>query len=353
MKRKNITFVFIIIIFLFASLSSFAQTRIKDIAKIAGLEDKRVTGFGLVTGLNGSGDGTRAIFTIQAFANLLQRMDVRVDARGLRMRNIAAVMVSANIPPFTKRGDKVDVVVSSVGDAKSLQGGTLVRSELNDLTGKVIGYAQGPISTGGINQGAGAGAGRTNFELVGRVANGAKIEEDLVSSYIDENSEIKLKLDEPDFTSASRVIQKINKEFGENTAYAIDAASISVKIPKSYIDMKDEVGFISRVENLVIDPDIRAKVVINERTGTVVVGSDVTISTVAISHGDLTIDIIDPAAGQQAAPQQGSVVLMRETAKVGDLAAALNALRVSPEDIIAIFQALKELGALNAELVIM
>lgn len=353
MKAKCNTLILIVILILMLSCISSSQTRIKDISKIYGLEEKSVSGFGLVTGLNGTGDGTRAIMTIRAFANLLKRMDINIEERGLRMRNIAGVLVTATIPPFSRRGDKIDVNVSSIGDAKSLQGGTLIRTELYDLKGEVIAYAQGPVSIGGIVQGLGAGGGRTNFELAGRVPSGAKIERNMISNYI-ENGEIRLKLNEPDFTSATRVIGKINREFGENTAYANDAATVSVKIPKSYFDLKDEVGFISMVENLVVDPDIRAKVVINERTGTVVVGDDVTIETVAISHGDLSIEIraTDPA-GQQGPPQQGRVVLYQKTAKVGDLAVALNALRVTPEDIIAIFQALKELGALNAELVIM
>lgn len=351
MKTKCTYIAVIIILFLYADL--FSQTRIKDIAKIYGLEEKSISGFGLVTGLNGSGDGTRAIFTIRAFANLLKRMDINIEERGLRMRNIAGVMVTATIPPFSRRGDKIDVNVASLGDAKSLKGGTLVRTELYDLKGEVMAYAQGPVSIGGIIQATGAGGGRTNFELAGRVPSGAKIEKDMISNYI-ENGEIRLKLNEPDFTSATRVIGKINREFGENTAFAQDAATISVKIPKSYFDLKDEVGFISMVENLIVDPDIRAKVVINERTGTVVVGDDVTIETVAISHGDLSIEVrAADQTEQQAQPQQGRVVLYQKTARVGDLAVALNALKVTPEDIIAIFQALKELGALNAELVIM
>jgi len=329
-----------------------SQTRIKDIVDILGLEEKSITGYGLVTGLNGTGDGTRALFTIQSLANLLQRMDVKVDPQGIRMRNVAAVMVMATVPPFSKRGDKIDVTVSSIGDARSLQGGALIRTELFDLKGEIIAYAQGPVSIGGITPGAVAGGGRQNYAMVGRVPKGAKLEKDMLFNYI-ENGEIKLKLNEPDFTSATRVIDKINRVFGANTAYARDAATVSVKIPKSYIDMKDEVGFISRVENLVIDPDVRAKIVINERTGTVVVGRDVTLSTVAISHGDLTIQIRAAGEGGQPQTQEGRVVLLQETAKVGDLAVALNALKVSPEDMIAIFQALKELGALNAELVIM
>jgi len=328
------------------STAAHSQTRIKDIAKVMGLENRRIDGIGLVTGLKGTGDGTQIIQTIQAVANVLKNYGIDVDRNRMRQRNIAMVSVYANLPPFTKRGSTIDVVVATMGDARSLEGGVLIQAPLYDISGNLVAWAQGPVSIGGLNA---QGVGRENFSTTGRVINGALIQADFEQSFKREK-EIVLNLQQPDFTTAFRVAEAINEEFGRDTAKPTDPATIKVAVLDSYGDRYVE--FISKVEQLRVDTDMPAKVVISERTGTVIAGKDVKLSEVLISHGDLTI-AIQPAAGapaQQAA--QGAVVVLdsRAGSSVQNLADALNALQVTPRELIAIFQALKAQGALNADL---
>ncbi|RKY87060.1 flagellar biosynthesis protein FlgA [candidate division KSB1 bacterium] len=355
---KGISFksLFIILIVLILTTSStLGQSRIKDVTQILGLETKRVIGYGLVTGLNSTGDGMRALFTIQSVANLLKRMGLTINAQRIRMRNVAAVMVIAELPPFARRGQVVDAIVSSLGDATSLEGGTLLRTPLLDLNNKVIAYAQGVVSVGGLNTHAGGGRiPLSNFPVTGRVNKGCKIEQEQLFSFITNNS-ITLTLNDPDFTTAYRIAERINREFNENISTPIDAATVNVQIPQLYLENNQIVEFISKVERLPVITDVVAKVVINERTGTVVVGNDVRLSTVAISHGDLSIQIRPSPAVQQPpgapATREGRVVVLDEerTGTVGDLAEALNVLGVKPRDLVSIFQALKAAGSLKAE----
>lgn len=348
-----------------------ADVRIKDMAHIQGLQDIQVIGYGLVVGLDKTGDGRGASFTIQSITNMLSRMGIVVPPQSLRPKNVAAVMVTADIGPFIKKGTRVDVLVSSMGDATSLEGGTLLMTPLTGKSGQVHAYAQGPISTGGFNiETAGASRTRKNYTLVGRVPGGA-IVENAVVSVITDGVQFGLTLQHPDFTSAVRLAEAINDSFGVNTASPYDAATVMVNLPEEYRNGKNPIPFIAQLENLDITPDQIARVVVNERTGTIIVGENVTISTVAVAHGTLTIEInTTPVISQPNGFSQGetvvapltettvtqdaaSVHVLRQTASVEDVAAALNTLGVSARDVIAIFQALKHAGALQAELVIM
>jgi len=356
MKNKRLIIFFSVLIYLLSVSEVKSQVRLKDIGYIQGMESRRVTGYGLVTGLNGTGDGIFALFTIRSLANLLRNMDIRVDEARLRMRNIAGVMVTAELPPFTTRGTITDAVVSSIGDARSLEGGTLIQSPLYDSKGELFANAQGPISIGGLNVAGAGGPATRNFPLVGKVINGVKAEKSFPLNFMSEGTVI-FKLNYPDFTSSYRVSDKINSYFQESISLSVNAADVNIQVPQTYMDGDRIIEFLSIIEQIDIEPDVAAKVVINERTGTVVVGRDVKILPVAISHGDLTIQIrpSQPVSGAPPPPAAGAVVVLseREGGNIGDLAEALNALQVAPKDIISIFQALKQVGALKAELIVM
>jgi len=357
MKNKRLIIVFSILIYLLSIGDVKSQVRLKDIGYIQGMESKRVTGYGLVTGLNGTGDGIFALFTIRSLTNFLRNMDIWVDEARLRMRNIAGVMITAELPPFTTRGTITDAIVSSIGDARSLEGGNLIQSPLYDSKNELFAYAQGPVSIGGLNVAGAGGPARRNFPLVGNVINGVKAEKEFPLNFVSEGTVV-FKLNYPDFTSSYRVSEKINSYFQESISLSVDAAGIDIQVPQTYIDGDRIIEFLSIIEQIDIEPDIAAKVVINERTGTVVVGRDVRVLPVAISHGDLTIQIrpSQPVPGTPPPPPAaGSVVVLseREGGNIGDLAEALNALQVAPKDIISIFQALKQVGALKAELIVM
>jgi flagellar P-ring protein FlgI len=345
-----------------------AASRIKDIAYVMGVRGEQVLGYGLAVGLAGTGDTQRSSFTVQSVTSMLKRFGITVPQPELRLRNVAAVMVTATVPAFTKPGGMTDVTVSSMGDATSLQGGTLLMTPLSGLDGEVYAMAQGSISVGGfdVRSSTGARIGK-NHTAAGRVPNGGTVERAVATAFGD-SSKVALVLHQPDFTTSKHIADAINKALGENLAQSLDANTVSINVPPS--QTKNLVGFISILETLEVEVDAIARVVINERTGTVVVGSNVSISAVAISHGGLNIEIESaPVISQPNAFSQGttvvtkierptvsqdstSVIAMNGAATVQDVAKALNTLKVSPRDIIAIFQALKEVGALKAELVI-
>ncbi len=332
------------------SASAESQTRLKDIASIQGMEHASIQGIGLVTGLSGTGDGTQIIPTIRAMTNVLKNYGITIDENRLRMRNAALVIITASVPPFAKRGTRIDLTLATIGDAQSLEGGVLSQSYLADMSGVKVASAQGPITIGGSNRQGGT----QNFAASGRVVKGGTLIGDIALNFESEN-EFKINLHLPDFTTAFRVATSIDNAFGESTAEAIDPSTIIVKINPEYSDNNRKVEFISLVEQISIVTDLPAKVVINERTGTVIVGAEVRLSEVLITHQDITINIAQPQgqpAGQQA---QGQAVYLNKSvgSSIGDLAGALNALQVAPRDMIAIFQALKAQGALKAELVIL
>ncbi len=346
-----------------------AGVRAKDLVTIQGLRTTRLVGYGLVVGLDGTGDTYRSIVALQTATNMLKRFGINVPASRIRLKNIAAVMITAEVPPFLTEGSTVDVLVSSMGDATSLEGGTLILSPLVDESGTLFAQAQGAISVGGFNvESIGGDRIRKNYALVGRVPNGATLLKSNNNTSLSDST-ITFALKDPDFTTAVRLADAINEKFGNEVAMAVNAAQIRTRIPDEFKPKITQ--FVSIIENLEIEPDVQARVVVNERTGTVVVGEHVTLSPVAIAHGNLRIEIqTTPVISQPAPFSQGETVVVPQTqttvtdnkgqllyvensASVRDVARALNALGVSPRDIVAIFQALKEAGALKAKLIIM
>jgi flagellar P-ring protein precursor FlgI len=343
-----------------------ASPRVKDIADIQGARPNFLRGYGLVIGLSGTGDG--APVALRAQQRLLRRMKVEVgEARELSSDNVAVVMLTAELPPFAKEGTRIDVIVNSLFDAKSLEGGTLLETLLEGIDGEVYAVAQGPVSIGGFNVG-GAGAGiQKNHPTVGRIPRGALVERE-VPSIITDGRNVNLLPRHRDFVTASRIAMAINDSLGEDVAMALNAGMINLRIPDEWID--DMVGFIAAVQEIEVMPDQPAKVLINERTGTVVVGGEVQLSPVAIAHGNLTIEVSVAAEVSQPAPlSEGETVITEaavaqvteekarlipvEGADVKEVAEALNRLQVTPRDLMSIFQALNEAGALHAELEIM
>jgi len=340
--------------------------RIKDITEIKGARENQLVGYGLVVGLNGTGDGDDTKFTFQSLASMLEKMGMTVDPKDIEdVANVAAVMVTADLPPFARRGSRLDVLVSSIGDADSLEGGTLVMTPLKGADGSVYAVAQGPISTGGFSvQGGGASVAK-NFPTVGRVVGGGLIEKEVCSDFALQNT-VTLALHQPDFTNASRIVQVINQRFPEPLARTVDAGTVNIRVPSAYQGALVE--FITAIEKLELVPDAKARVVVNERTGTVVMGADVKIMTIAVAHGNLSIQIKESADVSQPLPfSQGQTVVAPDTTieveeestpvflvkggtSIGQLVRALNALGVTPRDLIAIFQAIKAAGALQAEL---
>lgn len=343
--------------------------RIKDIADIKGVRQNQLVGYGLVVGLDGTGDSDDATFTIQSLSSLLEKMGVTVQPDELEVENVAAVMVTADLPPFARVGSRIDVLVSSIGDADNLQGGTLLFTPLKAANGQVYAVAQGPVSTGGFAASGGSGDRvQKNFPTVGRVVGGASVEKEISSNFNLKHT-LTLALRQPDFTTASRVAAAINRAFYDQLARTQDAGTIWVKIPETYLG--DTVQFVTLIESLGVTPDSVSKVVINERTGTVIMGENVRIATIAIAHGNLSIQINETQEVTQPLPfsegvttvtpesevliKEGSnpLFLVKSGVSIGEVVKALNALGVSPRDLIAIFQALKAAGALQAELEIM
>jgi flagellar P-ring protein precursor FlgI len=360
----------VLLMFLIFSIASQAKVRIKDIASLQGTSETSLIGYGLVVGLEGTGDGKSTIFTVQSLVNMMQRMGVNVPVEKVKVKNVAAVMVTSKISPVNRKGSTIDVVVSSLGDATSLQGGTLLLTPLVSSNGTLYAMAQGPISIGGFNVQVEEGSKIVNnYTLVGRVPNGAMVQRELDAPLQDEKV-ITVSLKYPDYTTAYRTADCINKQ-SKGSAVPMDAGTILVYLPEDKQSLGSRVEFISEIEGLEVEPDEVARVVINERTGTIVAGQYVTISPVALAHGNLNIEIRTTPYVSQPSPfslgktvvtkesqlsaqeEKARIVFLEETASVKNIAAALNAVGATPRDIIAIFQALKEAGALRAELIIL
>lgn len=316
--------------------------RIKDLAAIKGIRSNQLSGYGLVIGLNGTGDKDGVTFTKQALANMMEKMNIYVDKGSLTVKNIAAVMVTANIPPFARIGDKIDVVVSSLGDAKSLKGGTLLVTPLKGVDNRIYALAQGAL-TFGTASGTGD---RDSHLLVARIVNGASVERE-IPFRLNGKRKLILSLHQPDFTTAKRMADTINSSIGKGVAELIDASALSLNVPEN-MWKKNVAEFIADIESLAVVPDSTAKVVINEKTGTVVIGSEVTISSVAIAHGDLSVTI----AQEGGEDKKESVINLPGTSTIGELVRGLNSLGVKPQDLIGILQSIKAAGALQAELVV-
>jgi flagellar P-ring protein FlgI len=348
---------------------AFGATRIKDIAYVQGVRGQQLIGYGLVVGLHGTGDTQRSTFTLQSVASMLKRFGITVSQDDLRLRNVAAVMVTATVPGFAKEGGQFDVTVSSMGDATSLQGGTLLLTPLAGGDGMIFATSQGPLSVGGMSVRANGNEVRRNHTASGRIPGGGILERAVQAGFV-ADSTVSIVLTQSDFTTANRVAQAVNAKFSAAVARAGDPSTVSILIPDAFREPGKFVEFVSEVELIEVSPDVAARVVINEKTGTVVVGGNVSILPVAISHGGLNIEIQStPVISQPQSFSQGQTVSTQMTtvsaaadtaavtaidgaATVQDIARALNSLRVAPRDIIAIFQALKEVGALEAELVI-
>lgn len=349
--------------------STAQAARVKDLTIVQGSRDNQLVGYGLVVGLAGDGD-SNAVTTTRTIANALQRQGLTIPAEQIKAKNAAAVMITADIAAFIKPGSRIDVTVSSLGDAKSLQGAVLLQTPLMGADGRVYAVAQGPVAVGGFLGGAGGGGGSTvqkNHPTVGIISNGAIVEREIAATIVHEGV-LSLQLHNPDFTSAFRTAQAINTVFA-GAATARDAATITVTVP-SYFTGK-QVDFLAELGTIDVTPDTLARIVINERTGTIVATSTVRLSHVAISHGSLTITIASnlgvsqpnsfnnsgqtvvlPSTQTAVSEVKGSFVVVEEAPTVDRLAAALNALGVSTREMMSIFQTLKRSGALQAELVI-
>ena len=357
--------IFLIFLVLILFPSSLYAIRIKDISQIYGVRSYRLVGYGLVVGLPGTGDKEQTVFSIQSLTNMLQRYGVNVDPKSIRIRNVAAVMVTAEIPPFAKPGMRLDAIVSSIGDAKSLQGGVLLLTPLRAIDGRIYAIAQGPISIGGGFFAGGGGASVSkNITTTGRVVNGVIVERRLPFEFSLNRNSISIVLNSPDFNTADNIAKTINKYLGINIAKAIDPATVRVNV----LEKNNIVDFLAKIEDLDVAVDTKAKVVINERTGTVVIGKDVKISTVAIAHGGLSIviketpkvsqplpfstgeTIVTPETKIQITEEKKPLFLIPKTATIYELVKALNAIGGTPRDLIAILEALKEAGALHAEI---
>ncbi len=366
MKRINfILTIFIIVLAVMAPALEAVEARLKDIAAFEGVRDNQLLGYGIVVGLEGTGDTTQNAFTFQSMSNMLEKMGLTLSPTAFQMRNTAAVAVTAVLPPFSRAGSKIDVTVSSIGSAKSIQGGMLLYTPLKASDGNIYAVAQGPLSIGGFNAGTGGGnTVRKNHSTVGRIPNGALVEREVNYNFTSQPY-FTLVLHNSDFTTTTRAVSAINKSFG-GVAAAVDSRTIRVMIPDQYKGNK--VLMASMLENLVVSPDSRAKVVINERTGTIVFGENVKISKVALAHGNITISVktgydvsqplplsegetvVTPTETTEVKEDEARFTLIGNTPKISDVVKTLNTLGASPRDIIAILQAMKSAGALQADL---
>ncbi len=358
------TMVLVLIITVSAFMVRAVDVRIKDIAAFEGVRDNQLIGYGIVVGLEGTGDTTQNKFTFQSMANMLDKMGLTLSPDAFQMRNTAAVAVTASLPPFARVGSKIDVTVSSIGSAKSIQGGILLITPLKGADANVYAVAQGALTIGGYNAQQGGTGTQKNHSTVGRIPNGALVEREVPFNFTSQDY-FTLVLYQSDFTTTSRTVNIINKAFGD-VAAAIDSRTLKIMIPDKYT--QDKVLMASMLENLAVSPDSPAKVVVNERTGTIVFGENVKISRVALAHGGITISIRTEYDVSQPSPlstgdttvterrtadvkePEARFAVMDESPKIADVVKTLNALGATPRDIIAILQAMKSAGALQAEL---
>lgn len=348
---RLITVLFVLLMFNASVFAESAAVRIKDIGRFSEVRANQLMGFGLVVGLKNSGDSSRSEFTKIALSNLLNNMQITDQKETMfKSRNVASVMVTAELPPFSRTGQRIDVSVSSVGDAKSLKGGTLLQSPLKGADGKVYAVAQGPLVVGGAHQELNSTSYAKNQTTVGRISNGAIVESE-VAVVLSGLDVLHFVLHKTDFTTAARVAYVI-KDSGMSDAIAIDASTVRVNIDDS--DKRDVVDFIARLEELTVNPDSRAKVVVSERTGTVVIGENVVLAPVAVSQGNISVKIEnDELTKETQITYIESNSQLKKVAPGVDLASlvdALNAVGTTPRELISILQAIKEAGALSADL---
>ncbi len=355
-----------------SSVVAAEPIRLKDLGKIAGWRENGLTGYGLVTGLAGTGDSSRNKATRQSIANMLSRFDMTVVADDVQSRNVAAVMVTANLSPFARAGDTLDATVTSIGDARSLVGGTLIVAPLKAANGAIYALAQGALSVGGYKYDMNGNVQQKNHPTVASIPNGATVEQGIENDVSRGGRSVTFVLSEPDHTTASRAAAAINQRLGDGLAQATDASGIEIHVPEERRARLND--FLSAVENVLVEPDQRARVVINERTGTVVAGGNVRLSRVAISHGELKVSIETEysvsqpliigrtGGGVQSIEVANSQVDVKEGRETGlvtsngttvaDLVQSLVRIKTSTRDIISILRAVKAAGALHAELVV-
>lgn len=372
MKMKsNMKALYSILLLLFISLtvspliSPANAVRIKDMATVGGVRDNQLIGYGLIVGLNGTGDKKGTEFTIRSVTSMLTKMGITIDPSVVSVKNVAAVMVTAKFPPFAKKGSHIDVIVSSIGDATSLQGGTLLLTPLKGADQEVYAVAQGPVSLGGYIGGSGGDSVQKNHATVGRISGGAIVERE-VELAINGKKDITISLRQQDFSTSVRLADAINQSLKQKLAIPEDPGTVMLTVPSEY--QAKVVELIASIENLDIQVDAPARIILNERTGTVVMGENVRISTVAISHGNLTVqiktqvEVSQPGAfskGETVVVPQRDVSVEEQPARlmvlpsgvtVDEVVRALNSVGITPRDLIAILQAIKAAGALQADL---
>lgn len=343
------------------------MVKIGNITRIQGIRDNQLIGYGIVMGLAGTGDSNRSQATIQSVANMMGEFSINVTPDQIRSQNLAAVMITADLPPFVHSGDKIDVTVSSMGDADSLQGGTLVMSPLKAANDEIYAVAQGPVSIGGFNVQSGGSSARKNHPTVGRIPNGALVEKEI--NFELDKERLKLLLQNPNFKTANNIAEALNKNLDHtNVAKASDAGTVEVNVPDEYED--NVVDFISKVNNTNVRSSMEAKVVIDEKTGTIVLSHNVRISTVAVAHGNISVTIKTKEKVSQppslsegetekttdteikVEEEEGNIVMIGSQNNIEDLVTALNTIGATPRDIVSIIQKIKSAGALHAELVL-
>ena len=355
------------------SLGPVQAERIKDIAQIYGVRSNQLIGYGLMVGLDGSGDQTtQTPFTTQSLGTMLANLGLNLSPAAIasmQLKNVAAVIVTASLPPFVQSGQNIDVTVSSLGNAKSLRGGTLLMTPLKGADGNVYAIAQGSVLVAGAGASSGGSSVTVNHLAAGRIPSGATVERSVPSNALGQNNGFALELHQTDFTTASRMVQAINKTFGENTAAAVDGRLVQVQAP---VDMDQRVAFIARLESINVTPgELAAKVILNPRTGSIVMNQSVMVETCAVAHGNLSVTISSTPQVSQPGPLSGGQTVVTEQAQVqiksdkgqlvvlptstslGDVVKALNAIGATPQDLLAILQAMKAAGALRAELEIL
>lgn len=360
---------FTLIILLLAGQAFANPVRIKDLVNFDGVRGNDLIGYGLVVGLNGSGDGLRnAPFTEEIMSNILERLGVNVSGEQFRPKNVAAVFVTATLPPFARAGGQIDVTVSAIGDAKSLLGGTLIMTPLNAADGEIYAVAQGTIIAGGATAEGAAATVTQGVPTSGSIPAGARIERE-VEFDLSNLDDMRLALREADFTTAARIEQAINRNFGRQVALMLDSGTVVLNVPRTR--MRSVAHAIGRIENITVEPEIPARVIVDQRSGTIVMGQDVRISRVAVSQGNLTIRIEEAPLVVQPNPfaEGETIVIPRTDAEIqeepgiglaelqggtnlSEVIAGLNALGVAPRDMIDILKSIKAAGALHAEFIV-
>lgn len=347
MKTRSLLFPFLLALLL--AVPPVQAERLKDLASVQGVRQNQLLGYGLVVGLDGSGDQTtQTPFTVQSVVSMLQQLGVALPAAtSLQLKNVAAVVVTASLPAFAQPGQTLDITVSSIGNAKSLRGGTLLLTPLKGADGQIYGMAQGSVLVAPVGAAANGAKAQVNHLSVGRITGGATVER-AVASTLGRDNLIQIELNQTDFSTVSLVVESINNHFGPGTASAQDGRVIRVHTPSG---SDNQVAFLGALEELTVKPaQAAAKVILNSRTGSVVMNQNVTLENCAISHGNLSLTIAPEKAGDEAKKDPNAVVLLKSGASLADVVKALNSIGASPQDLLAILQAMKAAGSLRAEL---